>query len=93
MAEAQSFKGLLLKRLPKNSGMVAELKCCVIMRVRRPSTTQASMEPMIAFPSPIQEEAMPYLEQLNKMFHMEIDFNNCKSFNDYIEQQNSENQI
>lgn len=23
-----------------------------------------------------QEEAMPYLEQLNKMFHMEIDFNN-----------------
>lgn len=46
-------------RLAKKSGMVADSKCLVMTRVRRPSTTQASRLPMRALPMPIQVEATP----------------------------------
>ena len=59
MAEAASFSRRLSNRLPKNSGMVALSRCWVMMRVRRPSTTQASREPRKALPSPAQVAAMP----------------------------------
>ena len=42
MTEAATFRDLEPNRLPKNSGMVAESRCWVMMRVRRPSTTQAN---------------------------------------------------
>ena len=51
---------MLSKRQPKNSGMVEEERCWVMTRVRRPKTTHASKLPMMAFPKPIQVEAMPY---------------------------------
>ena len=60
MTEAAIFSLSLPKRLPKNSGMVAELRCWVMMRVRRPSTAQASSEPSRALPMPAQVAAMPY---------------------------------
>ena len=60
MMEAEIFREREPKRLPKNSGMVALSRCWVMMRVRRPSTTQASREPRIAFPIPAQVAAMPY---------------------------------
>ena len=59
MAEAASFSFLLPNRRPKNSGMVALSRCWDMMRVRRPSTTQASREPRKALPNPAQVEAMP----------------------------------
>ena len=52
MSDAPIFSALLPKRLPKNSGMVAALRCCVMMRVLRPSTAQASSEPISALPTP-----------------------------------------
>ncbi len=60
--EAPNFKPSLWKRLPKNSGMVALFKCCVIMRVRLPRMTHANIEPISALPMPIQVEAMPYFQ-------------------------------
>ena len=60
MAAAMSFKAGLPKRLAKKSGMVAESRCCVMMRVRRPRTAQARSEPMSAFPMPAQVAEMPY---------------------------------
>ncbi len=62
IADAASFRGLLSKRCPKNSGMVALFKCWVITRVRRPSTAQARREPKKAFPSPAQVAAIPYFQ-------------------------------
>ena len=62
MTEAKSFSALLPKRLPKNSGMVALSRCCVITLVRRPSTAQASREPKKALPKPAQVAAMPYFQ-------------------------------
>ena len=62
MAEAASFRLREPKRRPKNSGMVALLRCWVMMRVRRPSTTQASREPSRALPMPAQVAAMPYFQ-------------------------------
>ena len=62
MTEAASCKFLLSKRLPKNSGIVAESKCWVMMRVRRPRIIQASIEPINALPRPIQVDAMPYFQ-------------------------------
>ena len=59
MMEAPILSPLLSKRLPKNSGMVAELRCWVIMRVRLPRITHASSEPIKALPMPIQVDAMP----------------------------------
>ena len=37
--------------------MVAESKCCVIKRVRRPKMLQANNEPINALPNPTQVEA------------------------------------
>ena len=62
MSDAPIFSALLPKRLPKNSGMVAALRCCVMMRVLRPSTAQASSEPISALPTPIQVVATPYFQ-------------------------------
>ena len=62
MTEAPIFSGLLPKRSPKNWGMVAESRCWVMMRVLRPSTTQANSEPMTAFPMPAQVAAIPYFQ-------------------------------
>ena len=62
MTEAATFREGLPNRLPKNSGMVALSRCWDMMRVRRPSTTQASSEPRRAFPIPAQVAAMPYFQ-------------------------------
>ena len=62
MTEAPIFSPLLWNRLPKNSGMVALFKCWVIIRVRRPRITHASMEPIRVLPMPIHVEAMPYFQ-------------------------------
>ena len=62
MMEAPILRPLLSKRLPKNSGMVAELRCCVMMRVRLPRIAHARNEPIRAFPIPIQVEAIPYFQ-------------------------------
>ena len=43
-------------------GIVAELRCCVIMRVRLPRMTHASSEPTSALPMPIHAEARPYFQ-------------------------------
>ena len=59
MAEAPIFSPRLWNRLPKKSGMVADSRCWVIIRVRRPRMTHAISEPMTALPMPIQVEAMP----------------------------------
>ena len=60
IADAASFRDLEPKRAPKNSGMVALSRCWDIIRVRRPSTAQASREPNTALPMPAQVAAMPY---------------------------------
>ena len=62
MIDAVIFRALLSNRFSKNSGIVAELKCWLIIRVRRPSTTQASRLPNTALPRPIQVEARPYFQ-------------------------------
>ena len=62
MAEAASFSPRLPKRLPKNWGMVAASRCCVMTRVRRPRTAQASSEPSRALPMPAQVAATPYFQ-------------------------------
>ena len=62
MAEAASFSALLWNRRSKNWGMVAESRCWVMTRVRRPSTAQASREPSRALPMPAQVAAMPYFQ-------------------------------
>ena len=59
-ADAPIFSDLLSNLDPKNSGMVAESRCCVIIRVLLPRTTHASSDPMMAFPRPIQVDAIPY---------------------------------
>ena len=46
-------------RVPKKSGMVLLERCWVMIRVRRPRMSQASSDPMKAFPRPIQVEARP----------------------------------
>ena len=62
MAEAAIFSDREPKRLPKNSGMVALSRCWVMIRVRRPSTAQASSEPRMALPMPAQVAATPYFQ-------------------------------
>ena len=62
ITEAASFSFSLLKRCWKNCGMVALFKCCVMTRVRRPSTAQASNEPRNALPIPAQVAATPYFQ-------------------------------
>ena len=62
ITEAATFSFWEPNRLPKNSGIVALSRCWVIMRVRRPSTTQASREPSRALPMPAQVAAMPYFQ-------------------------------
>ena len=56
------FQRFGAKSPAKNSGMVALSRCCVIMRVRRPSTAQASREPRMALPMPAQVAATPYFQ-------------------------------
>ena len=60
MTEAASFSVCCRTGLPKNSGMVALSRCWVMIRVRRPSTAQASRLPRKALPRPAQVAAMPY---------------------------------
>ena len=60
MTDAAIFSASLSKRLPKKSGIVAELRCWVMMRVRRPKTVQARKEPSSALPIPAQVAAIPY---------------------------------
>ena len=62
MIDAPIFSPLLSKRLPKNSGMVAELRCCVMILVRLPRIAQARKEPTSALPIPIQVDAIPYFQ-------------------------------
>ena len=62
ITEAAIFSDWEPNRLPKNSGMVALSRCWVMIRVRRPSTTQASSEPRMALPMPAQVAAMPYFQ-------------------------------
>ena len=57
---AMIFSAGLPKRLAKKSGIVAESRCCVMMRVRRPSTAHARSEPMSALPMPAHVAEMPY---------------------------------
>jgi len=57
-----TFSGWLKKRFPKKSGIVALCRWCVRRRVRRPSILQASSEPMMALPIPIQVAARPYFQ-------------------------------
>ena len=60
MTEAPIFSERLSKRLPKKVGMVAESRCWVIIRVRRPRIAHAISEPMIALPMPAHVAAIPY---------------------------------
>ena len=60
IAEAASLSASESNLFPRNSGIVAESKCCVMIRVRLPSTAQAIKEPIRAFPIPIHVEAIPY---------------------------------
>ena len=53
------FIALLLKRLPKNSGIVADSRCFDITLVRLPKISHGRSEPSMAFPMPIQVEASP----------------------------------
>ena len=53
------FIALLSKRFSKYSGIVDAFKVLVISLVRLPKIDQASNEPIIALPIPIQVEAMP----------------------------------
>ena len=62
IALAAILSALLPKRLPKNSGIVALERCCVMMRVRRPSTAHAKSEPINALPMPAHVAAMPYFQ-------------------------------
>ena len=60
MIAAMIFSAGLPNRLAKKSGMVAESRCCVMMRVRRPRTAHARREPMSALPMPTHVAEMPY---------------------------------
>ena len=60
MTEATTLSCWLLKRVPKKSGIVRLSMCCVMSLVRLPRTSQASNEPMTAFPIPIQADDSPY---------------------------------
>ena len=59
MAAAMSFREGLPKRLAKKSGIVAESRCWVMMRVRRPRTAHARSDPMRALPMPAQVAEIP----------------------------------
>ena len=59
IAAAASFSAGLPNRLAKKSGIVAEFRCCVMMRVRRPRMAQASSEPISALPMPAHVAEMP----------------------------------
>ncbi len=59
MAEAAIFSPREVNRVPKKSGIVLAPRCCVMILVRLPRIIHASSEPIKAFPSPIQVEAMP----------------------------------
>ena len=62
MAEEAVFSAGLMKRVLKNCGMVELFRCCVITRVRRPSTAHASSYPSSALPMPAHVAAMPYFQ-------------------------------
>ena len=59
IAEAASLSEGEPKRFAKKSGIVAESRCCVMMRVRRPRTAQARSDPTRALPMPAQVALMP----------------------------------
>jgi len=59
MIDAAIFRELLWKRSPKNCGIVAESRCCVMIRVRRPRITHARREPIRALPIPAHVAAIP----------------------------------
>ena len=58
--EAATFRLGLPKRASKNWGMVAELRCWVMILVLLPRIDQAIREPIRAFPMPIHVAATPY---------------------------------
>ena len=60
ITEAAIFSAGDEKRVPKKAGMVLLSSFCVMRRVRLPSSTQASSEPIKALPSPIHVDASPY---------------------------------
>ena len=62
MIDAAIFRALLPYLASKNCGMVAEFRCCVMILVRLPRTTQARRDPSSAFPIPTQVEAIPYFQ-------------------------------
>ena len=59
ITDAATFTPLPPNRFSKKSGMVLAWRCRVMIRVRRPNTTQASSEPMMALPRPIQVALTP----------------------------------
>ena len=60
ITDAPIFNALLPNRSPKNCGIVAEFRCWLIILVRRPRTTHARSEPIIALPMPAHVAEMPY---------------------------------
>ena len=62
MTDATSFSFLDPKRRPKKSGIVLLSRYWVISLVLLPRITQASRDPIKAFPRPTQVEAMPYFQ-------------------------------
>ena len=62
MMDAATLSAWLLYLDSKNCGMVAESRCCVMIRVRLPRMTQARRDPISALPIPTQVEAMPYFQ-------------------------------
>ena len=59
IADAASLRAGDPKRFAKKSGIVAESRCCVMIRVRRPSTAHARSEPITALPMPAHVAEMP----------------------------------
>ena len=59
MIDATILSAGLKYLFPKNSGIVALSRCWDISLVLLPKITQARSEPKIAFPIPIQVDAIP----------------------------------
>ena len=60
--EAAILRFSLPKRFPKNSGIVAVSRCCVMILVRLPRILHARREPISALPMPAHVAAMPYFQ-------------------------------
>ena len=62
ITDAASLSDDESKRFAKKSGIVAESRCCVRSRVRRPRIIHARSEPTTALPMPTHVEEMPYFQ-------------------------------